>query len=105
MTKRMTFTPNEMEQEFITTYKETYGLEKPQEVLRVGLAVLQEDELVRAYDHAARRTRLELNEGRRELEATVEGREPTRDEDSEAFEDDVATTRTPAPSHLEEDPQ
>ena len=105
MTKRMTFTPNDVEQEFITTYKQTYGLEKPQEVLRVGLAVLQEDELVRAYDRAARRTRLEPGEGRRELEATVEGREPTRDEDSEAFEDDVARTQTPLPNHPEEDPQ
>ena len=105
MTKRMTFTPNDVEQEFITTYKQTYGLEKPQEVLRVGLSVLQEDELVRAYDHAARRTRLELDEGRRELEATVEGREPTRDEGREAFEDDIATTQTPLPSHLEKDPQ
>ena len=105
MTKRMTFTPNELEQEFITTYKQTYGLEKPQEVLRVGLAVLQEDELVRAYDRAARRTRLEPAEGRRELEATLEGREPTRDEAREAFEDDVTTTRTPLPSHTEEDPR
>ena len=105
MTKRMTFTPNDVEQEFITTYKQTYGLDKPQEVLRVGLSVLQEDELIRAYDRAARRTRLELDESRRELEATVEGREPTRDEDSEAFEDDVATTQTPVPSHFGEDPQ
>ena len=105
MTKRMTFTPNEMEQEFITTYKETYGLEKPQEVLRVGLAVLQEDELVRAYDRAARRTRLEPDEGRRDVEANLAGREPTRDEEREAFEDDVATTPTPLLSHLEEDPQ
>ena len=105
MTKRMTFTPNEVEQEFITTYKQTYGLEKPQEVLRVGLSVLQEDELVRAYDRAARRTQLEPGEGRRELEATQEGREPTHEEEREAFEDDVATTQTPIPSHPEEDPQ
>ena len=105
MTKRMTFTPNEVEQEFITTYKQTYGLEKPQEVLRVGLAVLQEDELVRAYDRAARRTRLEPAEGRRELEATLEGRGPTRDAERGAFEDDVAPTRTPLPSHPEEDPR
>lgn len=105
MTKRMTFTPNEVEQEFITTYKQTYGLEKPQEVLRVGLSVLQEDELVRAYDRAARRTQLEPDEGRRDLEATIESSEPTRDKEREAFEDDVATTRTPLPSHFEEDPQ
>lgn len=105
MTKRMTFTPNDVEQEFITTYKQTYGLEKPQEVLRVGLSVLQEDELVRAYDRAARRTRLEPGAQTRALGATLEGREPTRGEEREAFEDDVATTQTPLPSHLEEDPQ
>lgn len=104
MTKRMTFTPNDVEQEFITTYKQTYGLEKPQEVLRVGLSVLQEDELVRAYDRAARRTRLEPSAQSRALEATLAGREPTRDEEHEDFEDDVATTRTPLPSHSEEDP-
>ena len=105
MTKRMTFTPNEVEQEFITTYKQTYGLDKPQEVLRVGLSVLQEDELARAYDRAARRTRLEPGEERGELEAILEGRGPTCDEEREAFEDDVATTQTPLPSHLEEDPR
>ena len=105
MTKRMTFTPNDVEQEFITTYKQTYGLEKPQEVLRVGLSVLQEDEFVRAYDRAARRTRLEPAEQNRELAATLEGREPTRDEAREAFEDDVATTQTPLTSYPEEDPR
>ena len=105
MTKRMTFTPNDVEQEFITTYKRTCGLDKPQEVLRVGLSVLQEDELVRAYDRAARRTRLEPGEQRGEVEATQEGREPTHGEGREAFEDDVATTRTPLPNHFEEDPQ
>ncbi len=105
MTKRMTFTPNDVEQEFITTYKRTCGLDKPQEVLRVGLSVLQEDELVRAYDRAARRTRLEPDARRKELEVTLEGREPTRNEERAAFEDDVATTQTPVPSHFEEDPQ
>lgn len=105
MTNRMTFTPNDVEQEFITTYKQTYGLEKPQEVLRVGLSVLQEDELVRAYDRAARRTQLEPGAQRRDSETTLEGREPTRDEEREAFEDDVATTQTPLPSHFEKDPQ
>ena len=105
MTKRMTFTPNEVEQEFITTYKQTYGLEKPQEVLRVGLSVLQEDELVCAYDRAARRTQLEPDAQKRDLKATIESSEPTRDEGSEALEDDVATTRTPPPSHPGEDPQ
>lgn len=105
MTKRMTFTPNEVEQEFITTYKQTYGLEKPQEVLRVGLAVLQEDELVRAYDRAARRTQLDPSNQKRDMEATLAGREPTRAEEREASEDDVATTQTPLPSHVEEDPQ
>ena len=105
MTKRMTFTPNDVEQEFITTYKQAYGLDKPQEVLRVGLSVLQEDELVRAYNRAARRTRLEPGAQTRALEANLEGREPTRDEGSESFEDDVATTRRPLSSHLEEDPQ
>ena len=105
MTKRMTFTPNDVEQEFITTYKETYGLEKPQEVLRVCLSVLQEDELVRAYDRAARRTQLEPGAQKRDLKATIESSEPTRGEGSEAFEDDVATTRTPVPNHPEEDPQ
>ena len=105
MTKRMTFTPNDVEQEFITTYKQAYGLDKPQEVLRVGLSVLQEDELVRAYDRAARRTPLEPDAQRRGLKATLESSEPTRDEVSEAFEDDVATTQTPLPNHPEEDPQ
>lgn len=105
MTKRMTFTPNDVEQDFITTYKQTYGLDKPQEVLRVGLSVLQEDELVRAYDRAARRTQLAPNIQRRELEATLEGREPTRGEEREASKDDVATTQTPPPSYFEEDPQ
>ena len=105
MTKRMTFTPNDVEQEFITTYKQTYGLEKPQEVLRVGLSVLQEDELVRAYDRTARRTQLEPGVQTRALEATLEGREPTRDEEREAFKDDAATTRTPLLSHFEVDPQ
>ena len=105
MTKRMTFTPNDVEQEFITTYKQTYGLEKPQEVLRVGLSVLQEDELVRAYDRASRRTQLEPSAQKRDLKATIESSEPTRNEEREAFEDDVATTRTPSPNHPEENPQ
>lgn len=105
MTHRITFTPNEVEQEFINAYKETYGLQKPQDVLRVGLSVLKDDELVRAYDRAASRTRLEQGEARRELKATTEGHELTRNEEREALEDDVSTTQTPLSSHREQDPQ
>lgn len=72
MTKRIAFNPTEAQLNFIDTYKEVHNLKKPQDVLHVALALLEEEELVLSYDRLA---------------AQVQGTgQPEPGEDSEAFE-------------------
>jgi hypothetical protein len=72
MTKRMAFTPTDAQLDFIDAYRKTYELEKPQDVLHVALALLEEEELVLSYDRLA---------------AQAQGAgQPEPGEESEAFE-------------------
>lgn len=61
MTKRISFSPTESLESFIIRYQAKHNLGRPQEVIRDALLLLEEEELVDAYNQLARRETLRAN--------------------------------------------
>ena len=53
MTKRISYSPTENLASFIARYQARYNLGRPQEVIRDALLLLEEEELVKAYNQFA----------------------------------------------------
>lgn len=53
MTKRISYSPTENLASFIARYQARHNLSRPQEVIRDALLLLEEEELVEAYNQFA----------------------------------------------------
>jgi PhoPQ-activated pathogenicity-related protein len=61
MTKRISFSPTKSLESFIIRYQAKHNLGRPQEVIRDALLLLEEEELVDAYNQLARNETLKDN--------------------------------------------
>lgn len=61
MTKRISYSPTENLASFIARYQAKHNLGRPQEVIRDALLLLEEEELVEAYNRVAERQDLRTN--------------------------------------------
>ncbi len=61
MTKRISFSPTESLASFITRYQAKHNLGRPQEVIRDALLLLEEEELVEAFNQFAERQAFRAN--------------------------------------------
>lgn len=94
MTKRINFTPTRAQAHIIEGYRKAYKLDKPQDVLSAGLALLEKAEKVLAYNQLASQMQADLSPDREAGEAPKEhmyGEQTER-------ESEVWPPRSPLPS-------